>query len=83
MPKISNVYQDKKNGKWYFVASLGYDEKGKRIQHWERGFSTQREAKKAYDEYMNSHASSSIKKIVQCHSKNFMKPILNLTINAL
>lgn len=62
MPKISNVYQDKKNGKWYFVASLGYDEKGKRIQHWQRGYSTQKEAKKAYDEYMSNHSSSSVKK---------------------
>ncbi|KLV22119.1 tyrosine-type recombinase/integrase [Bacillus altitudinis] len=62
MPKISNVYQDKNNGKWYFVASLGYDEKGKRVQHWERGFSTQREAKRAYDEYMNNHSSTSLQK---------------------
>lgn len=62
MPKISNVYQDKNNGKWYFVASLGYDEKGKRVQHWQRGFSTQREAKRAYDEYMNNHSSTSLQK---------------------
>ncbi|EMI14837.1 site-specific phage integrase family [Bacillus stratosphericus LAMA 585] len=62
MPKISNVYQDKNNGKWYFVASLGNDEKGKRVQHWERGFSTQREAKRAYDEYMNNHSSTSLQK---------------------
>lgn len=62
MPKISNVYQDKNNGKWYFVASLGYDEKGKRVQHWERGFSTQKEAKRAYDEYMNNHSSTSLQK---------------------
>lgn len=65
IPKISNVYQDKKSGKWYFVASLGYDEKGKRIQHWQRGYYTQKEAKKAYDEYMSNHSSSSVKKIVQ------------------
>lgn len=31
MPKVSNVYRDKKSGKWYFVANLGYDEKGKRV----------------------------------------------------
>ena len=34
MPKIPHVYQDKKSGLWYFVASLGYDEHGKRIQYW-------------------------------------------------
>jgi hypothetical protein len=52
MPKISNVYQDKKNKKWYFVANLGYDEHGKRVQHWGRGYITQKEAKEAYDDYM-------------------------------
>ena len=26
MPKISNVYLDKKTNRWYFVANLGYDE---------------------------------------------------------
>ncbi|MER2128796.1 site-specific integrase [Solibacillus sp.] len=62
MPKIANVYQDKRNGKWYFVASLGYDETGKRIQHWERGFLSQKEAKKAYEEYMNNYSSTSVKK---------------------
>lgn len=62
MPKIANVYQDKKNGKWYFVASLGFDEKGKRVQHWERGFSTQKEAKSAYDDYMNDYSKTAIKK---------------------
>ncbi len=71
MPKISNVYQDKKNGKWFFVASLGYDEKGKRIQHWERGFSTQKEAKKAYDEYMNNYSSTSVKKNSTMSFKEF------------
>ncbi|NBI07294.1 tyrosine-type recombinase/integrase [Senegalia massiliensis] len=61
MPKISNVYQDKRNGKWYFVANLGYDKNGKRLQHWKRGFSTQKEAKSAYDEYMSNHSKSSVK----------------------
>lgn len=51
MPKISNVYSDKKRKTWYFVASLGFDESGKRLQHWERGFKTQKEAKDAYDRY--------------------------------
>ncbi|HFK0083757.1 TPA: tyrosine-type recombinase/integrase [Listeria monocytogenes] len=62
MPKIANVYQDKKNKKWYFVASLGFDEKGKRVQHWERGFQTQKEAKSAYDDYMNDYSKTAIKK---------------------
>lgn len=61
MPKISNVYQDKKNKKWYFVANLGYDEKGNRLRHWERGFSTQREAKESYDRYMNDFSKSAVK----------------------
>lgn len=43
MPKISNVYLDKQRKTWYFVANLGFDEKGKRLQHWERGFPTQKE----------------------------------------
>lgn len=61
MPKISNIYQDKKSGKWYFVANLGYDEKGNRVRHWQRGFSTQKEAKTAYDEYMNNYSKTAIK----------------------
>ncbi|CAM3094168.1 Arm DNA-binding domain-containing protein [Lactococcus hircilactis] len=62
MPKISNVYQDKKSGKWYFVANLGYDEKGNRIRHWGRGYNSQREAKRAYDDYMNDFSDTAIKK---------------------
>lgn len=61
MPKISNVYLDKKRKTWYFVASLGFDEKGKRLQHWERGFLTQKEAKEAYDRYMNNFSKSAVK----------------------
>lgn len=61
MPKVANVYQDKKNKKWYFVANLGYDEYGKRIQHWERGFATQKEAKTAYDEYMSNYSKTAVK----------------------
>ncbi|WP_283750984.1 tyrosine-type recombinase/integrase [Bacillus cereus] len=71
MPKIPNVYQDKKSGKWYFVASLGYDERGKRVQHWERGFSTQREAKRAYDDYMNNYSTTDIKKNSSISYKEF------------
>ncbi|MCI6616418.1 tyrosine-type recombinase/integrase [Ruminococcus sp.] len=61
MPKISNVYLDKQRKTWYFVANLGFDEKGKRLQHWERGFSTQKEAKEAYDRYMNDFSKSAVK----------------------
>lgn len=61
MPKISNIYQDKKSKKWYFVANLGYDEKGKRLRYWERGFKTQKEAKYAYDEYMNNVSKTAVK----------------------
>ncbi len=61
MAKISNVYQDKKTGKWYFVANLGYDNHGKRIQHWKRGFTSQKEAKKAYDEHMANYSKTAFK----------------------
>ncbi|GET13824.1 integrase [Ligilactobacillus agilis] len=71
MPKISNIYQDKKSGKWYFVANLGYDEKGKRICHWGRGYNTQREAKRGYDDYMNDFSDSAIKKNSTMSYKEF------------
>lgn len=62
MPKISHVYQDKKSGLWYFVASLGYDEHGKRLQHLGRGYKNQLEAKKGYEDYMNDFSDSAVKK---------------------
>lgn len=62
MPRISNVYLNKKTGKFYFVANLGFDENGKRVQHFKRGFSTQKEAKQAYDEFMNNRSESGINK---------------------
>lgn len=65
MPKISNIYQDKKSGKWYYVANLGFNEEGKRIRKWGRGFSTQKEAKYAYDEYMNDFSKQLFVKIVR------------------
>lgn len=71
MPKISNVYQDKKSGKWYFVANLGYDEKGNRIRHWGRGYNSQREAKRAYDDYMNDFSDTAIKKNSTMSFKEF------------
>ncbi len=48
MAKIQGVYRDKKTGKWYFSASLGFDSiTGKRIQKVKRGFNTQKEAYEA------------------------------------
>ena len=45
MAKIPGIYLDKKTGKWYFSASLGFDKvTGKRIQKVKRGFNSQREA---------------------------------------
>ena len=73
MPKIPHVYQDKKSGLWYFVASLGYDEHGKRIQHWGRGFKTQIEAKKGYESYINDFSDSAVKKNSTMSYKEFYK----------
>lgn len=61
MPKISNIYQDKKSSKWYFVANLGYDEHGQRVRHWGRGYLTQKDAKEAYDEYMGNYSKTAVK----------------------
>ena len=61
MPKVSNVYQDKKSKKWYFVANLGFDEKGNRLRYWGRGYKTQKEAKVAYEKYMNDFSDSAVK----------------------
>ena len=61
MPKVSNVYQDKRNGSWYFVANLGTDGEGKRVRYWGRGYATQRDAKAAYDDYMADCSKSAVK----------------------
>lgn len=71
MPKIPHVYLDKKSGLWYYVASLGYDENGKRIQKWGRGYKTQMDAKKGYESYMNDFSSTSIKKNSTMSYKKF------------
>ena len=73
MPKISNVYLDKKTNRWYFVANLGYDENGNRVRHWERGFSSQKEAKTAYDEYMNDYSKTAVKKNSTMSYQEFYK----------
>lgn len=72
MPKVSNVYQDKKSKKWYFVANLGYDHEGKRIRHWERGFATQKDAKIAYSKYMNDFSDSAVKTNSTMSYKEFL-----------
>lgn len=61
MPKVSNVYRDKRNDTWYFVANLGTDADGKRVRYWGRGYKTQREAKAGYDEYMADCSKTAVK----------------------
>lgn len=55
MVKIKNIYQDKKTKKWFFRAYFGTDSSGKKLQKTKRGFSSQREAKLAYDKFMLTH----------------------------
>ncbi|MGX7245147.1 Arm DNA-binding domain-containing protein [Enterococcus quebecensis] len=51
MARKSNVYKD--NNGWYCKASLGNDpHTGKRRTKTKRGVKTEREAKKAYMEFM-------------------------------
>lgn len=61
MPKIPHVYYDKATGTYYAVASLGFDRiTGKRMQKKRRGFKTQIEAKKWYDDFMAKHSQKAI-----------------------
>ncbi|HFJ5493101.1 TPA: tyrosine-type recombinase/integrase [Enterococcus faecium] len=55
MPKIKNIYQDKKTKKWFFRAYLGIDENGRKVQKTKRGYASQKDAKIAYDKYMGTH----------------------------
>lgn len=57
----NNVHQDHRNGSYYFSASLGYDETGKRVRVSRSGFATQREAKMAYIEFMNNYSKTGVK----------------------
>lgn len=86
MPKISNVYLDKKTGKFYYVANLGYDERGKRVQHFKRGFDTQREAKSAYEDYMDNYSESGVKKnssmTFEVFYKNYYEPDYKRSVRA-
>lgn len=52
MVKIKNIYQDRKTKKWFFRAYFGTDYDGRKIQKTKRGFSSQKEAKLAYDKFM-------------------------------
>lgn len=61
MPKIPHVYYDKASSSYYAVASLGFDEvTGKRMQKKKRGFKTQAEAKKWYDDFIAKHSKKAI-----------------------
>ena len=61
MPKIPHVYFDKASSSYYAVASLGFDEvTGKRMQKKKRGFKTQTEAKKWYDDFIAKHSKKAI-----------------------
>ena len=61
MPKIPHVYYDKASSSYYAVASLGFDEvTGKRMQKKKRGFKTQTEAKKWYDDFIAKHSKKAI-----------------------
>lgn len=63
MPKIPHVYYDKASRTYFTVVSLGFDDKtGKRIQKKKRGFKTQSEAKKWYDDFI---ARNSRKKLTR------------------
>ncbi|BDP79991.1 hypothetical protein EfmAA290_06670 [Enterococcus faecium] len=42
MPKIKNIYQDKKTKKWFFRAYLGIDENGRKVQKTKRGYASQK-----------------------------------------
>lgn len=55
MAKYPNIYRDKKTKTWFFRAYLGMDEDGKRHQKTKRGFPSQIEAKRAYDNYILKH----------------------------
>ena len=77
MAKTSNVYKDKKTGKYYFVASLGFDLKGKRIQKFKRGFKTAKEAKKAYNQFMIDYQEKrETKNIINAGTKIMLRKVL-------
>lgn len=71
MPKVSNIYQDKKSKKWYFVANLGFNKDGNRIRYWKRGFTTQKDARMAYNKYMDNFSDSAIKVNSTMYYKEF------------
>ncbi|WP_270331660.1 tyrosine-type recombinase/integrase [Lactococcus lactis] len=72
MPKITNVYLDKKRGTWYAKVSLGFDDRGKRVTKTKRGFSTQKEAKKWHDEFKANNIEMDFLKNNTMLFKNFV-----------
>lgn len=69
MAKTSNIYKDKKTGAWYFVANLGKDIHGKRVQKFRRGFKTKGEAKQAYLVFMQAYQVKDDEKQQKLHPK--------------
>jgi hypothetical protein len=43
----------KTGSKWYYVITVGYDERGKQIQKKKRGFNTKKEAVEARTKALN------------------------------
>ena len=55
--------------------------KRKKIRKWGRGFSTQKEAKYAYDEYMNDFSKTAIRQNSTMTYKNFLEEYFYQIIN--
>ncbi|MDF0479655.1 site-specific integrase [Vagococcus sp. PNs007] len=73
---MSNVYKDKATGKYYFSASIGYDSvTGKRIRSVKRGFLTERDAKKAYHQFMNDYGDMAFKTNTTMSYKEYFESI--------
>jgi integrase len=69
----TNFYFDKHTGKYYFVANLGYDSWGKRVQKKRRGFRTLKEAKEVYADLVANYNPSSVAEIENIKFKAFYK----------
>ena len=49
------IFTKIKRQKWFFRAYLGIDENGRKVQKTKRGYASQKDAKIAYDKYMETH----------------------------
>lgn len=49
------IFTKIKDKKWFFRAYLGIDENGRKVQKTKRGYASQKDAKIAYDKYMETH----------------------------